>query len=88
MEFALKLSVDSVVLKGDSEFLMKALVEEGISLLSYGLLIADVKVLSRSFFFNYIWRGKNMVWRTFVKLGLMDLVHGSTEGKPMVQQKP
>ena len=51
MEFALELSVDSVVLKGDSEFLMKALVEEGISLLSYGLLIADVKVLSRSFFF-------------------------------------
>jgi len=50
VEFALELSVDSVVLKGDYEFLMKALVEEGVSLLSYGLLIADVKVLSCSFF--------------------------------------
>ena len=50
VEFALELSVDSVVLKGDSEFLMKALVEEGVSLSSYGLLIADVKFRSRSFF--------------------------------------
>ena len=58
MEFALELSVDSVVLKGDSEFLMKALVEEGISLLSYGLLIADVKVLSRSFFFQLHLKGQ------------------------------
>lgn len=49
MEFALELSVDSVVLKGDSKFLMKALVEEGVSLSSYGLLI-DVKFHSRRFF--------------------------------------
>ena len=62
MEFALELSVDSVVLKGDSEFLMKALVEEGISLLSYGLLIADVKVLSRSFFFFSITFEGAKIW--------------------------
>ena len=49
MEFALELGIAQVVLEGDSKVIMDALVEEDVSLSSYGLLIADAKSLSSWF---------------------------------------
>ncbi|XP_075633348.1 uncharacterized protein LOC142605796 [Castanea sativa] len=49
LEFALELGLNSVILEGDCEILMKSLMEDLLSLASSGLLIQDVKVIAKSF---------------------------------------
>lgn len=46
LEFAFELGIVNAVLEGNSKVIMKALIEEEISLSSYGLLIADAKLCS------------------------------------------
>ena len=50
LEFALELGIAQVVLECDSKVIMDALAEEGVSLSSYDLLIANAKCLSHNFF--------------------------------------
>ena len=49
LEFASEIGVEQALLEGDSEVIMKALVEDGGSLASYDLLIQDAKFCSRLF---------------------------------------
>ena len=48
LEFALELGLDSAVLEGDSEILINSLMEDSLSLASFGLLIQDVKAIAKS----------------------------------------
>ena len=50
LDFALELGIAQVVLESDSKIVTDALAEEGVSLSSYGLLIANAKSLSYNFF--------------------------------------
>ena len=49
LEFAQELGLNSVILKGDCEILIKSLMEDSLSVASSGLLIQDVKVITESF---------------------------------------
>ena len=62
LEFALELGLDSAILKGDCEILMKALMKDSLSLASSGLLIQDVNVIAESFeciSFSHVCRESN-----------------------------
>ena len=48
LEFALELGLDSAILEGDSEILINSLMEDSLSLASFGLLIQDVKAIAKS----------------------------------------
>ena len=50
LDFTLELGIAQVVLESDSKIVTDALAEEGVSLSSYGLLIANAKSLSYNFF--------------------------------------
>ena len=43
LEFALELGLDSAILEGVFEILVNSLMEDSLSLASFGLLIQDVK---------------------------------------------
>ena len=49
LEFALELGLNSIILEGDYEILMKSLMEDSLSIASSGLLIQDVEVIAESF---------------------------------------
>ena len=49
LEFAIDLGFSSVILKGDSEILVKSLMDDSLSLASFGLLIQDVKTYAKLF---------------------------------------
>ena len=49
LEFAQELGLNSIILEGDYEILIKSLVEDSLSVASSGLLIQHVKVIAESF---------------------------------------
>ena len=49
LEFAADLGLISVVLEGDSEILMNALMDNSLSLASFGLFIQDIKAYAEIF---------------------------------------
>ena len=49
LEFAIDLGFSSIILEGDSEILMKSLMDDSLSLASFGLLIQDVKTYAELF---------------------------------------
>ena len=49
LEFAQELGLNSIILEGDYEILIKSLVEDSLSVTSSGLLIQHVKVIAKSF---------------------------------------
>ena len=48
LESALELGLDSAILEGDSEILINSLMEDSLSLASFGLQIQDVKAIAKS----------------------------------------
>ncbi|XP_075654837.1 uncharacterized protein LOC142625007 [Castanea sativa] len=70
LEFALELGLDSVILEGDYEILMKSLMQDSLSLATSGLLIQDVKVIAESFqciSFSHVRREGNKVAHNLVR---------------------
>ena len=64
LEFALELGLNSIILEGDYEILMKSLMEDSLSIASSGLLIQDVEVIAESFqciMFSHVRREGNKV---------------------------
>ena len=64
LEFATDLGLISVVLEGDSEILMNALMDNLLLLASFGLLIQDIKVYAEFFrciSFSHVRREDNIV---------------------------
>ena len=49
LEFAIDLGFSSIILEGDSEILMKSLMDDSLSLASFRLLIQDVKTYAELF---------------------------------------
>lgn len=49
LSFALDIGISRAVLEGDSWVVIKALMDDDSALASYGLLVDDVKVLSKNF---------------------------------------
>ena len=49
LEFAQELGLNSVILEGDCEILIKSLMEDSLSVALSSLLIQDVKVIAGSF---------------------------------------
>ena len=49
LELTVELGFDNIILKGDTEFLIKSLAKGGNSLAHYGHLIADIHVLMARF---------------------------------------
>jgi len=64
LEFALELVLDYAILERDSKKLMNSLMDDLLSLASFGLLIQDVKVIVESFqciSFSHVCRESNTV---------------------------
>ena len=64
LEFALELGLDYAILERDSKKLMNSLMDDLLSLASFGLLIQDVKVIVESFqciSFSHVRRESNTV---------------------------
>ena len=69
----MELGIAQVVLESDSKVVMDALAEEGVSLSSYGLLIADAKSLSHNFFqlrYSHAKRECNKVAHSFSRYAI------------------
>ena len=47
LEFSIEVGFDSIILEGDSEIVMKVLMDDFPSLASFGLLIRDVKTYAK-----------------------------------------
>ena len=70
LEFEQELGLNSVVLEGDCEILIKSLMEDSLSVASSGLLIQDVKVIAESFQcirFSHVCREGNKVAHNLVR---------------------
>ena len=64
LEFAADLGLISTVLEGDSKILMNALMDNSLSLASFGLLIQDIKAYAEFFrciSFSHVCREGNIV---------------------------
>ena len=64
LEFTVDLGLIFVVLEGDSEILMNALMDNSLSLASFGLLIQDIKAYAKFFrciSFSHVHREGNIV---------------------------
>ena len=77
LEFALELELDSAILEGVFEILMNSLMEDLLSLASFGLLTQDVKAIAESFqciSFSHVYREGNIVTHNLARQAVMSLV--------------